>query len=394
MEDKLVREWFNNPPERTGTHAIKWDKNLRKFGRADLIPLWIADMDFLSPPAVQQALVERAQHGIYGYTYRTEVYIQSIQNWLSRRYDWQVKKSDLLFFPPGTVAALNTIVKTLTEPGDEIVVQTPSYPPLINMVVKNNRQLIDNPLKLTETGYEMDLQHLESVISNKTRLLLLCSPHNPSGRVWTKEELTHLAQICQSNDIIVVSDEVHADLIFSDAKHTHFNRLEKSKRPESVTVFSSCKTFNLAGLSQSTIICDSIALKRKLQKQIDNSQINLDNIFSAIATQSAYEHGDEWLEELLTYIRANRNWLEGYLAENLKMIKLVPAQGTYLAWLDFSALGKTNKEIQELLVHSAGVGLYSGRDFGENGEGFFRVNLACPRATLEKAFKAIQTTLS
>ncbi len=388
-----MRDWFDNPPERAGSHAIKWDKNFRKFGRADLIPLWIADMDFASPPGVQKALKRRAQHGIYGYTYRSDAYVQSIQNWLIQRYGWKVNKRDLLFFPPGTVAALNTIVKTLTNPGDEIIVQTPSYPPLMNIVAKNNRQLVCNPLKLTKLGYEMDFRHLESVISKKTRLLLLCSPHNPSGRVWTQKELIDLATICQQNDIIVVSDEVHADLIFSEAKHTHFNRLEPTKRPESVTVFSSCKTFNLAGLSQSTIICDSPELKRKIQKQIDNAQINLDNIFSAIATQAAYESGEKWLAELLDYVRENRVWLEGFLSQNLDPIKLVPAQGTYLAWLDFSALKKTNTEIQKLLVHSAGVGLYDGRDFGEEGKGFFRVNLACPRATLEKAFKAIQTTL-
>jgi len=384
---------FDNPPKRDDFNTIKWDKNLQKFGRTDLIPLWIADMDFSIPPEVQSAIEKRAKHGTYGYTYRTEGYVEAIQNWLSKRFNFEVSRKELLFYPSGTVSALNMLVNLLTEEGDEVLVQTPSYPPLMNVVKNNGRKLLLSPLKLTESGYQIDLKDLESQITEKTKLLLLCSPHNPSGRVWTESELLSLADICQKNNITVVSDEVHSDIVYSNAKHTHFNHLPNEFRPKSVTIISSCKTFNLAGLPQSTLICDSASLRIAIQKQINNAQINLDGIYSAVATEAAYEKGEAWLEALLKYVQANRKYMIEYIAEHLPKVKVIPAQGTYLAWLDFRDYCEDkeldNKGLEKILVHEAGVGLYNGCDFGEDGEGFFRVNLACPRSILEQALDSI-----
>ncbi len=389
---------FDHPPERRGSHAIKWEKNLSKFGREDLIPLWIADMDFASPQAVSDALIERASHGVFGYSYRTPGYFSAVQDWLALRFGWQVEKKALLFYPPGTVSALNMLVNLLTEPGDEIVVQTPSYPPLMKVVERNERRLLKNPLRLTDAGYQMDLAQLEATVSDRTRLMLLCSPHNPTGRVWRRDELVALAQICKRRNITIISDEVHSDLILWNTTHTHFNRLDQTERPEAVTIISSCKTFNLAGLPQATLICDSARLKLAIQKQIDKAQLNLDGVLNAVATEVAYREGKEWLQALMEYLQQNRNWLQQFIDRHLPGVKLVPAEGTYLAWLDFRALGIGNRALQKILIETAGVGLYDGTEFGDGGEGFFRLNFACSRHLLEAAMNqiaaALETSLS
>lgn len=380
---------FDSPPDRRNSNCIKWDKNKSKFGRSELIPLWIADMDFAAPKEVIQAIKERAEHGVFGYSYRTDEYINAINNWLAKIHDWSVEPHHMLFYPPGTVAAINMLVNTLTEAGDEIIVQTPSYPPLMNVVKKNRRVLIENPLLLTDNGYRIDFEKFESQLSDKTKLFLFCSPHNPTGRIWSKQELTQLAKICKRNNVLVVSDEVHADLIMEDQQHTHFDRLEHDAKPPSVTIISSCKTFNLAALPQSTMICSDPTLHRKIQHQINNSQLNLDGLFSAVATQAAYQFGEPWLRELRKYIQENRKLLRELLENDIPAVKLVPAEGTYLAWLDFRALQQTNQHIEECLIEKAGVGLYNGLDFGETGDGFFRLNLACSRDLLREAVNKI-----
>ncbi|MCW9015691.1 MAG: PatB family C-S lyase [Kangiellaceae bacterium] len=383
------KKLFDSPPNRRNSYCIKWDKNQTKFGRDDLIPLWIADMDFAAPEQVTQAIKERAEHGVFGYSYRTDDYVDAIVNWLGNIHSWQVEPRQLLFYPPGTVAAVNMLVNTLTEEGDEIIVQTPSYPPLMNVVKKNGRTLIENPLLLTDKGYRIDFEKFESQLTEKTKLFLFCSPHNPTGRVWSKEELSRLAKICKRYNVVVVSDEVHADLIEENKRHFHFERLEHDIKPPSVTIISSCKTFNMAALPQSTLICSDLGLRRKIQHQINNSQINLDGLFSAVATQAAYQFGEPWLRELREYIQENRRTLNRLLQDNLPTVKLVPAEGTYLAWLDFRELRLTNAETEKCLIEQAGIGLYNGLDFGETGDGFFRLNLACYRYLLCEAVNKI-----
>ncbi|TQV89011.1 MalY/PatB family protein [Aliikangiella coralliicola] len=380
---------FDNSLSRIGTLSIKWEKNLNKFGKKDVIPLWIADMDFATPQVITNALSQRLEHPVFGYSFRASEYVDSIINWLLSRHGWQVKASDLLFYPPGTVPALDMLVRLLTEPGDEVIVQVPSYPPLMKVVAKNNRVLVENPLIAAEEGYQMDFEHLERCFTRKTKLLILCSPHNPTGRVWEKNELLKLAELCKENNVTVISDEVHADLIFSNTKHWHFNRLDRNQRPSSISIISSCKTFNIAGLPQSTLICDDESLKRKIQFIIDTSQLNLDGIFSAVATTAGYQSGGEWLDGLLEYLKANRDYLCHRVSEDFVDVSVVPAQGTYLAWLDFRKLELENKVIEQMLIQKAGVGLYNGLEFGKNGRGFFRLNFACPRSILDEALNKL-----
>lgn len=380
---------FDNPPSRKGSNSFKWDFNDIKYGDPDLIPLWIADMDFAIAEPIQEALKQRLNHPVFGYHFRTEDYIQAIQNWLSQRYQWQVKQSQLLFYPPGTVAAINMLVNLLTDVGDEIIVQTPSYPPLMNIVNQNQRVLVENPLQRINNQYQIDFSGLEKQITSKTKALIFCSPHNPTGRVWREAELIRLARICRDKGILVISDEVHADIVADGHCHYHFNKLPQSIRPPSVNIISSCKSFNLAGLSQSTLICDELAIKSKIQWAINTSQLNLDNVMSAVATTAAYQSAGGWLEKMNAYVHSNRELVKHFLQENLPKVTMAQAQGTYLAWLDFTALGIPHNDLKRIFVEKAKVGLYDGTAFGSGGEGFFRINMACSRQLLEQALKQI-----
>ncbi|MET1256566.1 MalY/PatB family protein [Aliikangiella maris] len=380
---------FDNPPNRKGTNTFKWDFNHVKYGREDVIPMWIADMDFAVPQVITQALAKRIKHPVYGYSYRSEDYVDAIVNWLAQYHDWPVNKKHLAFYPPGTVSAINMLINQLTEIGDEILVFTPSYPPLMKMVNENQRILVESPLIKIDNEYQMDFENFRTSISSKTRLLLFCSPHNPTGRVWREEELLEVATICRDNNIVVISDEVHADLLLAGKKHTHFNRLAAHLRPTSVTIISPGKTFNIAALSQSTLICDNKALMQNIQRQISTAHLSLDNAFSATATQAAYSHGLDWLNALLDYLKTNREFIHEFLSANLPKVVLVSGQGTYLAWLDFSAIRLSHEDIYQKLIKQAGVGLYNGLEFGDCGEKFFRLNFACSHELLKKAMYQI-----
>ncbi|WP_444995648.1 MalY/PatB family protein [Aliikangiella sp. IMCC44359] len=387
-------ECFDFPPNRQNSDSYKWDYNLTKFGRSDIIPLWIADMDFATPKVIIKALEQRLKHPVMGYGYRTKNYIRSIQNWLLQRHQWKVPVDALSFYPPGTVSAVNNLVTLLTKEEDEIIVQTPAYPPLMSIVKHNNRILIENPLVKKNNEYEIDFLHLKKVISKKTKLLIFCSPHNPTGRVWRKEELLRLAKLCREHEITVISDEVHADLVWGETKHTHFNKLPASERPVSATIISPGKTFNLAALPQSTIICDNQRVNRLLRHNINTAHLSLDNVMSAVATQAGYEKGAEWLDLLLLYLKKNRDFIESFLQNNLPQVKLSKAQGTYLAWLDFSALEMEHSLINKLLIEQAGVGLHDGLLFGKTGKNHFRINFACSMALLQQALTQIHRAIT
>lgn len=350
-------------------------------------------MDFAIAQEISEALSQRLSHPVLGYSFRTDAYTDSILNWLRNRYDWHITKKDLLFYPPGTVAAINCLVNLFSSPGDEIIVHTPAYPPLMNIVEQNERVLIKNALVKVDNQFEIDWPRFEKCFNDKTKILILCSPHNPTGRTWQEDELLKIAQICKEKNVMVISDEVHADLTLTDETHCHFNRIKKAQRPESVTIISSCKTFNLAGLSQSTLICDHPKLRKKIQWSINTSQLNLDNVLSATAMQAGYEKGGIWLDELRKYLLSNRQWLVDFVDKELPKVSICNAQATYLAWLDFNKLGVGHNDLASIFVDEAGVGLYDGRMFGENGEGFFRINFACSRALLEKALLQIKSAL-
>ncbi len=385
---KQAKALFDLPPSRMGSNSIKWDRTLKD--NKNLIPLSIADMDFPAPKAVTDAILKRAEHGIYGYSFRTQSYIESIINWLASVHDWKVSKEQLQFYPSGTVAAINMLVKAFTKESDEIIVQTPNYPRLIDAVVTNGRKLINNKLILKGNNYFIDFDDLRAQITSKTKMLLLCSPHNPSGRVWTIKELTELAQICKQHNILVVSDEVHADLLFNGVTHTHFNALPNEVKPKSVTIISSCKSFNLAGFPQSTLISDDKNIQVIIQKNIDDAQINLDGLFSAVATEAAYNNGLQWRNLLMEYVLDNRNFLANFLKKEIPQIKLVSAHATYLAWLDFSGLNLSHQAINKILIEKAQVVLYDGKNFGSQCDGFFRLNLACSQKLIKQALLQIK----
>ena len=384
---------FDSPPDRRNSHSIKWDRNQSKFGRDDIIPLWIADMDFAIAESITRALEQRLAHPVFGYSFRTKEYTDSILNWLSQRYQWDITKRELLFYPPGTVAAINCLVNLFSQEDDEIIVHTPAYPPLTNIVEQNNRRLVRSPLVKVADQFEINWQQFEASFSAKTKILILCSPHNPTGRVWTEEELSRMARICRQHNVMVISDEVHADLTFPQVSHLHFNRLPAAQRPPSVTIISSCKSFNLAGLSQATLICDDKTLRQKIQWAINTAQLNLDNVMSATAMQAGYQYGDTWLDNLRHYIQGNRVFLADFLQKKLNRVSLAKAQGTYLAWLDFSELGIEHERLAKIFVEEAGVGLYDGKLFGEEGTGYFRINLACSRTLLKKALIQLSDAL-
>ncbi|GGO65299.1 MalY/PatB family protein [Bowmanella pacifica] len=385
---------LNNPPNRRGTDNYKWDGCKETFGHDDLIPLWVADMDFPCPDEVIGALTQRLEHRVLGYAKRSSSYVRAIRDWLQQRHGWSVNEADMLFCPPGPIQAINTLVTLLSQPGDEIVVQMPAYTPLVNVISGNGRKVLENPLIQDGNDYRFDFGQLKEALSDKTKLLILCSPHNPTGRVWSEEELSTLAEICLQHQITVISDEVHADLLLPGQQHTHFGKVARRYQLPAVTVISPCKTFNLAGLPQCTLITDSAGIKTKFKAHMDISQLNLDPPLNALAAETAYRCGAPWLNAVMAYINDNHRLLRKELQRALPQIGISRAQATYLAWLDLRPLGIAHAKLKRILLEEAKVALYEGTEFGQAYEGFFRVNLACSTHLLQQALSQIVAALT
>ena len=384
---------FDTPVNRRNTGSYKWDTNLERFGRSDLLPFWVADMDFASPEPIIGAMRRRLEHPVFGYAARSESYYRSIINWLKTRHNWKVEKEWLTFCPPGVVNGINLLVNILTEPGDEILLQTPSYNPLIKVITHNNRILLRNDLLLNDGRYTVDFSGMRNAITDKTRLFILCSPHNPSGRVWRRNELEEMAEICLRNNITVISDEIHADFVYPGFTHVPFGSLSPEAASNSVTCFSASKTFNISGLQLATFIIPDPVLRRKYNEAVDTAQINLGNTLSEEAVEAAYTHCSDWVDQLISYLVGNLEYLIGSLAEHLPEVKVIRPEGTYLVWLDMRGLGLTSEEINNLLIHKAGVAIFEGKEFGEERSGFFRMNIACPRSQLAEGVKRITEVL-
>ncbi len=384
---------FDKIVDRRNSGSYKWDGMKRLFGRDDLLPFWVADMDFATPKPVTDAFKQRLEHPVFGYKARGESYCRAILKWLAVRHGWVVKREWLTFCPPGVVQSIHMLVNLLSEPGDEIILQTPAYNPLINVVTGNNRKLLRNELKLTGNRYEIDFDDLTRKISGKTRLMILCSPHNPSGRVWKEDELGKLTDICIDNNIKIISDEIHADFVYKGHRHIPLGSLSDKARNNAITCLSAGKTFNISGLQQAVLVIPDEATRTLFEEARDVAQINLDNIFSEVATEAAYTHCGEWLDQLITYLQCNVEYLSDYLGKNLPEVNVIKPEGTYLVWLDMRELGKSSREINDLLVNRAGVALYEGKEFGEKREGFFRMNIACPRTLLSDGLKRISDAL-
>jgi cysteine-S-conjugate beta-lyase len=380
---------FDETVERRGTASAKWDAVKDLFGSDDVLPLWVADMDFRVPEEVVEAIKKTADHGIFGYTLRSEEYKDAVSGWMKKRHGWEID-GEWITQTPGIVNALNMAVLSYTEPGDSVIVQPPVYYPFMKAAENHGRKVVHNPLIDRDGRYEMDFDDLEMKIEESgAKLLFLCNPQNPSGRVWTPEELQRLGDICLRHGLIVVSDEIHGDLILGDQPHTPFASISDKLAAISVTCTAPSKTFNLAGLHTSNIIIPDEKLRKTFNTEMQKFAIGGSSPIGAAATIAAYRHGEDWLEGLLGYIRGNYSYLKEYTETNIPELKVYPLESTYLAWVDARALGLDNKALETFMAREAKVGLNQGHIFGPGGEGFVRLNLACTRQTLEEALKRI-----
>jgi cystathionine beta-lyase len=376
-----------------GESQVHWERTDPSLGAERVLPMWVADMDFPCPQPVVEALVERARHGIYGYTAKTDTYHQAVVNWMERRHGWTIAP-EWICMTPGVVPALNLLVRTFVAPGEKVLIQPPVYHPFFYAIQNNNAELVSNPLVYENGRYRMDYADLEEKARDpELKMAILCSPHNPVGRVWTKDELVRFGEICLENDLLVVSDEIHGDLIYKGYAFTPFAGISQEFAQNTVVCTAASKTFNLAGLHTSNIIIPNDELRSRFQKTLRATGLGWAGTFGVVALEAAYNHGQEWLEQVLDYIEANLRYLEAYVAQHVPQITLVQPQGTYLAWLDCRRLGLDKGELKRLMFDAARVYLNDGFVFGPEGEGFVRVNLACPRALLVEALERIKNAV-
>ena len=376
---------FDTVIDRKGTRSLKYDFAVRRGKPKDVLPLWVADMDFQTSSYITDALEDMVKHGVFGYSESEEHYFGAVQNWMERHYNWHVKES-WMTKTPGIVFALAMAVKAYTQENDAVLIQPPVYYPFKEVVEDNHRRLVNNTLVLGGDGtYTIDYEDFEKkIIEENVKLFILCNPHNPVGRVWTKEELERLGDICLKYGVFVVSDEIHADFVF-ERKHTVFSEVKEAYRDISMICTSPSKTFNIAGLQISNIFISNPEKATAFRRQVPAAGYSQVGLPGLVACEAAYRHGDEWLEGVLAYIKANAEFTRAYLQEHLPRVKMTKLEGTYLVWLDFRNYGLTDKELDEKILNQAGLWLDSGAVFGKCGEGFQRINIACPRKTLQQA---------
>ena len=384
---------FDEVIDRRNTDCLKYDFAVQRGRPKDMLPFWVADMDFPIAQEIEDALVKRCQHGIFGYSEATDGYFAALQNWYLKHFNWHVQRPWLIK-TPGVVFALAMAVKAFTEPGDGVLVQQPVYYPFTEVIRDNDREVVNAPLALVNGHYEIDFADLEQKLANpKVKLMFLCSPHNPVGRVWTKEELLKVGDLCLKYNVITVSDEIHSDFVWDDNVHTPFATLGEEYQQNCIVCTAPSKTFNLAGLQVSNIFIPNQKLRRAFRKQIDAAGYSQLNTLGLVACQAAYTYGEEWLTQVKAYIRSNITFVDEYLKQNLPRIKMLPIEGTYLVWLDCSALGMTADEREQLLWHEAKLWLDGGGIFGKEGEAFERINVACPRATLLQGLEQLKAAV-
>ena len=380
---------FNKIVDRTGTESLKWVYPRKVLKVEDAIPMWVADMDFEAPPAVIEALARRAAHGVFGYPLVPPSFWQAAIDWLKRRHGWEVRKP-WMALTPGIVPALNYCVRAFTKPGDGVIIQTPVYHPFYYAIENNGRRVVRNPLRFDGRRYTMDLEDLRTKIDAPGRMLILCSPHNPSGRVWTQEELEALGRIAVERDLLVVADEIHHDLVYGEHRHRVFAALSPELAQQTITCIAPSKTFNTAGLSTAAVVAANPDLHKKFEDEAERSGFDLGNALGIVAFEAAYAHGGDWLDELLPYLEANVVFMERFLAERLPKVRLVRPEGTYLALLDCRDLGIDPDTLNDFFLRKAGVYFSDGKIFGDEAAGFVRINFGCPRALLVEALERVE----
>ncbi|AUB81645.1 MalY/PatB family protein [Candidatus Thiodictyon syntrophicum] len=381
---------FDQPINREGTASLKWDGRAGQFGDPGVLPLWVADMDFAAPAAVTQALAERAAHPVYGYTLFPDALFTAMADWLRDRHGWVIER-DWVLMAPGVVPSLSATVLALTEPGEGVIIQPPVYAPFFSVIRANGRRVVENPLRCEAGGYTFDLEHLERCAA-EARLLILCSPHNPVGRVWSADELGAVLAIARRHRLVVLSDEIHHDLCFPGEVHRPLASL--TDEPAAViTALAPSKTFNIPGLGLSAIICPDPEQRRALRRVFDSFHVSASNPFSVAAFTAAYREGGPWLDALMPYLVVNRDLALDFIARRLPGITAVRPQGTYLLWLDCRGLGLTDAALRAFFIERAGLGLSPGTIFGTGGSGHMRLNLGAPRVVIERALGQLAAAL-
>lgn len=384
---------FDEIIDRTNTNSIKYDFAVERGKPEGVLPLWVADMDFRTPKVVRDALVESAEHGIFGYSDTKEGYFNAIYNWYKNRFDWEVEQSWLVK-TPGVVYAIALAIRAFTEEGDAVIIQQPVYYPFSNTVISNKRKLVNNSLVYQDGKYTIDFNDFEEKIKeNNVKMFILCSPHNPVGRVWTKEELIRLGDICLKHNVIVISDEIHGDFVFNGNEHSVFTSLRPEYLENTIICTAPSKTFNLAGLQTSNIFIANPELKERFEEEVEVSGHSHINTMGLVACQTAYEHGGQWVDDLNQYLEGNLDLIRNFLKERLPEVRLVEPEGTYLIWLDFNELGLSETKLDDLITNKAKLWLNSGAIFGKDGAGFQRVNIACPRTIIEKMLLQLEKAI-
>ena len=381
---------FDEVIDRSNSDCSKIENLKPLFGREDIIPLWVADMDFKSPPAITRALMKRVEHGVFGYTVQSDEYFNSIINWLNRRYNWKTNKNDINYVP-GVVKGFSIAIEEFTEVGDNIIIQPPVYHPFRIMTKSLNRKVVNNPLVLENGQYRMDFDGLRKIVSEKScKMLILCNPHNPGGRVWSEEELKELSEICFENEILVVSDEIHSDLALPGFIHTPFAKVSAEAENNSITLMAPSKTFNIAGIVSSYAVISNKEIRDKYHSFVKKRGLDEGNLFAYTATVSAYNECDDWLDEMLKYVQSNVYFVDSYLKNNIPEIKAILPEASFLIWLDCRSLNLSQNELVKLFVDKAGLALNDGSIFGPGGEGFMRLNVGSPKSILEKALSNLK----
>lgn len=379
---------FDTIHNRKNTRSVKWDMLEPIFQTTDVLPMWVADMDFKAPQAVNDALIKRAQHGIFGYTVVDEDVKGSIVNWISRRHNWNIEQ-EWLTFSPGVVTSLHMAVQAFTKPNDKILIQTPVYTPFYNVIKQHDRKAIKNPLVYKDNYYQIDFTDFEEKLKQGVKAFILCSPHNPVGRVWKKEELTEMARLCLKYDVLILADEIHCDLVFKDQRHIPIASLSDEVADQTITCMSPSKTFNLAGLDASYLITTNKEKRDTINTQFSNQGMSMLNTMGNTALEAAYVHGESWLDELIAVIEDHQKYVIDMFEAHAKELKVIQSEGTYLLWIDCNALNMDSEELKNFMIKKARVGLNPGTGYGEEGNTFMRMNLACPRATLEDGVNRI-----
>lgn len=379
---------FDEVVDRKNSNSIKWVAPRLEYGDEDILPVWIADMDFKVADEILNGLKGPIEHGILGYDINPDSFYEVIINWIYDKHNWKIEK-EWITFVPGVVPAIGIAVRAFTEENDEALLQSPVYHPFYKILNNNNRVAVENHLVFDKNRYILDFDDMRSKISEKTKMAIFCSPHNPAGRVWTKEELEEYGRICLENNMVILSDEIHSDIIYKNHKHIPIASISRDLEMNTITFMAPSKTFNVAGLFASVAIIPNEAMKKAYNQALDTLSLNHANTFSVAGFEAAYKYGKEWLAEVLEYIEGNADFATEYIKKNIPEVVAYKPDGTFLMWLNFNNLGKTSDEVNELLVKKGKVLLNNGKDFGTGGDGYFRFNIACPRSVLEDALKRI-----